>query len=191
MRLMALRNSAAEQRVAHTKTALIFGTLLGLLITTAAGWSTWRDGSRRGQAEEALAASEERYRRLLDGVQDYAIFMLDPVGKVVSWNAGAERIKGHTAAQIIGRNFSCFFPPEDMRRGRPEGILRITSLTGRHEERGVRMRRDGSQFAVDVTLTALRDSTGKLLGFSKVSRDLSASSERTRTLPVRNLRCWT
>ena len=177
MRLLALRNSAAEQRVGHTKTALVFGTLLGLLITCGAGDSAWREGSRRGQAEEALGASEERYRMLLDGVQDYAIFMLDPKGQVVSWNAGAERIKGYTAEEIIGQNFSCFFSPEDIQRGRPEELLRLTALNGRHEERSVRVREDGSPFAVNVTLTALRDPAGKLRGFSKVSRDISASSE--------------
>jgi len=114
---------------------------------------------------------------LLDGVQDYAIFMLDPRGQVVSWNAGAERIKGYTAEQIIGRNFSCFFPPEDIERGRPEEVLRMTAASGRHEEEGMRVRKDGSRFLARVTLTTLRDANGNLRGFSEISRDLSESKE--------------
>jgi PAS domain S-box-containing protein len=114
---------------------------------------------------------------LLDGVQDYAIFMLDPRGQVVSWNAGAERIKGYAADEIIGRNFSRFFSPEDIHRGRPEEVLRVTAANGRHEEHGMRVRKDGSQFLAIVTFTALRDTGGNLQGFSEISRDLSESKE--------------
>ena len=122
LRLLALRTADATLRVpARPTSILILGTVLGLLITGAAGWSVQRDSSRRARAEEALRRSDERYRMLLDGVQDYAIFMMDPQGQIVSWNAGAERIKGYTADEIIGRNFSCFFPPEDIERGRPAG----------------------------------------------------------------------
>ena len=100
--------------------------------------------ARRRLAEEALRESEEQYRMLLDGIQDYAIFMMDPRGQIVSWNAGAERIKGYRADEIIGQNFSCFFPPEDIARGRPEEVLRMTAANGRHEEQGMRVRKDGS-----------------------------------------------
>jgi len=133
--------------------------------------------SRRRLVEDALRESEEKYRMLLDGVQDYAIFMIDPRGQVVSWNAGAERIKGYTADQIIGHNFSCFFPPEDIERGRPEEVLRITAANGRHEEQGMRVRKDCSRFLASVTLTALRDPAGNLRGFSEFSHDLSESKE--------------
>jgi diguanylate cyclase (GGDEF)-like protein/PAS domain S-box-containing protein len=163
--------------LSQTNPALIFGTALGLLIAAAAGWSAQRDNSARGQAEGALGDSEEKYRMLLDGVQDYAIFMLDPLGQVVSWNAGAERIKGYTAEQIVGHNFSCFFSPQDIRRGRPEEVLRMTAASGRHEENGMRVRKDGSQFLARVTFTALRDADGSLRGFSEISRDLSESEE--------------
>jgi PAS domain S-box-containing protein len=88
---------------------------------------------------------------LLDGVQNYAIFMMDTEGRILSWNAGAERIKGYSSDQIIGHNFSCFFPPEDIKRGRPEEVLRITAASGRHEEQGIRMRKDGSRFLASVT----------------------------------------
>ena len=131
----------------------------------------------RQLGEYALRESEEKYRMLLDGVQDYAIFMLDPQGQVLSWNAGAERIKGYRAEEIIGHNFSCFFPPEDIERGRPEEILRMTAASGRHEEQGMRVRKDGSRFLASVTFTALRDAAGNLRGFSEISHDLSESKE--------------
>ena len=129
----------------------------------------------RRLGEEALRESEEKYRLLLDGVQNYAIFMMDPQGQILSWNAGAERIKGYGADQIIGHNFSCFFPPEDIERGRPEEILRMTTVNGRHEEQGMRVRRDGSRFLANVVFTALRDAAGNLRGFSEFSHDLSES----------------
>jgi PAS domain S-box-containing protein len=136
-----------------------------------------RGGSAGRRAEGALRDSEEKYRILLDAIQDYAIYMLDPRGQILSWNAGAERIKGYTAEQIIGRNFSCFFPPEDIKRGRPEQMLRLTAASGRHEEHGMRVRKGGSQFLASNTLTALRDPDGNLQGFSEISRDLSESKE--------------
>jgi diguanylate cyclase (GGDEF)-like protein/PAS domain S-box-containing protein len=133
--------------------------------------------SNRRIAEEALRESEERYQILLDGVQDHAIFMMDSRGQILSWNAGAERIKGYKAEEIIGHNFSCFFPPEDIESGRPEEVLRITAACGRHEEQGMRVRKNGSRFLASVTFSALRDAAGNLRGFSEFSHDLSASKE--------------
>jgi PAS domain S-box-containing protein len=135
-----------------------------------------RNSSGR-ELSEALRESEERYQMLLDGIPNYAIFMMDTQGRILSWNAGAERIKGYSSDQIIGHNFSCFFPPEDIRRGRPEEVLRITAASGRHEEQGMRMRKDGSRFLAGVTFTALRDLAGNLRGFSEFSHDLSESKE--------------
>jgi PAS domain S-box-containing protein len=132
---------------------------------------------RRRLVEDALRESQEQYRMLLDGVEDHAIFMMDPQGQIVSWNAGAERTKGYTADEIIGHNFSNFFPPEDIERGRPEEVLRITAASGRHEEQGMRVRKDGSRFLASVTFTALRDPAGNLRGFSEFSHDLSKSKE--------------
>jgi PAS domain S-box-containing protein len=126
---------------------------------------------------EALRESEERYRMLLDGIQNYAVFMMDAHGRILSWNAGAERIKGYTSDQIIGHSFSCFFSPEDIERGRPEEVLRITAASGRHEEQGMRVRKNGSRFLASVTVTALRDPAGNLRGFSEFSHDLSESKE--------------
>jgi CHASE3 domain sensor protein len=101
-RLLERRNADALRRFEQTKAILIFGTFLGLLITGAAGWTVQRNGSRRALAEAAFSHSEEQYRMLLDGIQDYAIFMINPQGEVVSWNAGAERIEGYSADEIIG-----------------------------------------------------------------------------------------
>jgi PAS domain S-box-containing protein len=133
--------------------------------------------SSRRLVEEALRESQEQYRMLLDGVEDHAIFMIDPQGQIVSWNAGAERIKGYRADEIIGHNFSCFFPPEDIARGRPEEILRVAAAHGRHEEQGMRVRKDGSRFLASITFKALRDPAGDLRGFSEFSHELTESKE--------------
>ncbi len=175
--MISYQSMAGSSESGRTRTALLLATILVLLISALAGWSLLRRTSGRGRAEEALRDSEEKYRMLLDGVQDYAIFMLDPQGQVVSWNAGAERIKGYTAEQIIGHNFSCFFSPEDVERGRPQELLRITASSGRHEEQGMRVRKDGSRFLENATFAALRDPAGNLRGFSEISRDLSESKE--------------
>ncbi|MGH9549726.1 MAG: PAS domain S-box protein, partial [Terriglobales bacterium] len=176
-RLLELRREDARRRLGQVQSVLLLGTLLGLLIAAAAGWSLQRRNIGRGQAEEALRDSEEQYRMLLDGVQDHAIFMLEPQGRIVSWNAGAERIHGYRVEQIIGRNFSCLFPTEDIERGRPQEMLAIAAASGRHEEQGMRVRRDGSRFLANVTCTALRDPAGNLRGFTEISRDLSESKE--------------
>jgi PAS domain S-box-containing protein len=175
--LLALRDADAKQRLGQTKATLIFGTALGLLMALAAGgWSVQRDKSRLVLAQ-SLRDSEEQFRMLLDGIQNYAVFMMDSLGQIVTWNAGAERIKGYRADQIIGHNFSCFFPPAEIEQGRPAEILRMTAASGRHEEQGIRVRKDGSQFSARVTFTALRDSGGNLRGFSEFSHDLSESLE--------------
>ena len=114
---------------------------------------------------------------ILDGIQGYAIFMLDPQGRVVSWNAGAQHLKGYKASEIAGQHSSCFFPPEEIKQGKPEEVLRLTAANGRHEERGMRVRKDGSQFLAQVTLTALYDLSGILRGYSEVSRDLTETEE--------------
>ena len=132
---------------------------------------------RRRLMEVALRESEENYRLLLDGVEDYAIFMMDPSGKITSWNVGAERMKGYSAAEILGQNFSRFFPARDIARGRPKEILRLTAASGRHEESAMRVRKDGSTFLASLTFTALRDQAGNLRGVSEFSHDLTESKE--------------
>jgi PAS domain S-box-containing protein len=109
------------------------------------------------QAEEALHRSEERFRLLVEGVKDYAIFMLDPQGHVATWNAGAKRIKGYEAEEIIGEHFSVFYTDEDLERRYPEEELRIAVAEGTYEDEGFRVRKDGSTFWANVVITALRD----------------------------------
>jgi PAS domain S-box-containing protein len=125
----------------------------------------------------ALHESEEKYRTLIDAVQVYAIFMLDPDGQILSWNSGAERIKGYKAEEIIGQNFSRFFLPDDIKRHKPAEILRIAGELGKYEEHGIRVRKDNSKFMASVTVTAMRDPAGNLKGFCKICRDLAENKE--------------
>jgi PAS domain S-box-containing protein len=131
------------------------------------------DEAQRRRAEESLRASEERFRLLVESVKDYAIFMLDPRGRVATWNIGAERIKGYAADEIIGKHFSQFYPSSDIRAGKCEMELEVAAHEGRFEDEGWRLRKDGTRFWANVVITALRDATGALVGFAKVTRDLT------------------
>jgi PAS domain S-box-containing protein len=128
---------------------------------------------KRRQNDEALLHSEERLRLLIDAVEDYAIFMLDPQGHVATWNSGAERLKGYPAGEIIGEHFRRFRLEEDVRAGRCEQELEAAARDGRLEEEGWRVRKDGTTFWANVVLTAIRGPAGNLLGFAKVTRDLT------------------
>jgi len=176
-RLLAKRMALTDRERSQTRIILFFGTFFGILVAGLAAWTAVRDSSKRATAEEALQQSEERYRMLLDGVQDYAIFMLDPRGQVMSWSASAEQMNGYTAEEIIGHNFSCFFERDDMKRGRPAEVLRLAATNGRHEEYGMCVRKDGSQFLGGATFIALRDPSGNLRGFSEICRDLTENKE--------------
>jgi formate hydrogenlyase transcriptional activator len=144
--------------------------------------SVVRDITRRKRTEEALKASEEMFRTLVHGVKDCAIFMLDPEGRVSSWNAGAQRIKGYTTEEILGQYFSIFYPQEDVKTGKPERTLKIAAAEGRFEDEGWRVRKDGSRFWADVLITAVRGENGELLGFAKVTRDFTERREAEERL---------
>jgi PAS domain S-box-containing protein len=132
-----------------------------------------RDLSEKREQEERLRQSEERFRLLLEGIQDYAIYMLDAEGRVTSWNAGAQRITGYAASEILGQSFERFYPPEDVIAGLPAAELRAATLNRRAEDHGWRVRKDGTRFWAEVVVTALHDEKGQLRGFAKVTRDLS------------------
>lgn len=143
------------------------GQLLGFAKVT-------RDRTKLHEAEEDLRRSEERFRLLVEGVSDYAIYMLDPEGQVTTWNLGAERMKGYSSEEILGRSFRLFFREEDVREGKPESELAVARATGRFEDEGWRVRKDGTLFWANVVVTALRDGRGAFFGFSKITRDLTA-----------------
>src|SRR5258708_25636844 len=133
-------------------------------------------------AERTLRDSEERFRLLVEGVQEYAIFHLDPTGHVVSWNAGAERLKGYTSKEIIGKHFSVFYPQEDLMNDKPQNILAEATRHGQSQDEGWRIRKDGSRFWASVVITALRDPHGNLLGFAKLTRDTTEEREKENAL---------
>ena len=136
-----------------------------------------RDLTERREAEEELRRSEELFRRLVEGVTDYAIYMLDPAGIVSNWNAGAQRIKGYGPDEIVGQHFSIFYTEEDRSRGEPARSLAIAEREGRFEAEAWRQRRDGSRFWANVVIDAIRDPAGGLVGFAKITRDITERRE--------------
>ena len=143
-----------------------------------------RDLTERKAAEQALRQSEEQFRLLVQGVTDYAIYMLDRSGKVSSWNAGAERIKGYRAHEIIGEHFSKFYTEEDRRSGVPKRGLETAVREGRFEMEGWRVRKDGETFWAHVIIDAIRDDSGEVIGFAKITRDITERLEANRALDV-------
>ena len=151
--------------------------------TKAIGLLSGLEGSR---AEGAVRHSEESFQLLVESMQEYAIFMLSPQGNVINWNKGAERIKGYTADEILGKHFSCFYPPEAIEQGKPGQELRTAIEQGQAKEEGWRVRKDGQRFWANVVITALFDKDGCLQGFAKISRDMT-EAKRTEHLNDKNI----
>ena len=166
------RNETLLLLLIFVSTIVVTGLILGALLAQLQA-SHGELEMRVRERTRLLADSERRFRLMVESVVDYAIFMLDPAGRVASWNAGAQRISGYSAAEIIGQHFSRFYPPEDTEAGRPQRELEVAAREGRFEEEGWRVRKDGSTFWASVVVTAVRDDSGKLLGFAKVTRDLT------------------
>jgi PAS domain S-box-containing protein len=141
-----------------------------------------RDLTGQRVNEERLQDSEERFRLMVASVKDYAIIMLDPKGNVVSWNAGAEHIKGWTAEEITGKSFNLFYPPEDVQAGKTKRELKEAAESGAFEDYGWRLRKDGTRFWANVVITALRDASGTLRGYSKVTRDITERKKSDEAL---------
>lgn len=151
------------------------GKLLGFAKIT-------RDLTDRKMAEETLKRSEQQFRLLVQGVTDYAIYMLSPEGRVSNWNQGAQRIKGYLPEEIIGQHFSIFYTPEDRELGEPQRALEIATREGRFENKSWRMRKDGTRFLAHVVVDAIRGDTGTLLGFAKITRDITEAHQAQQAL---------
>jgi PAS domain S-box-containing protein len=141
-----------------------------------------RDLTERRAAEEALRSSQEQFRLLLQGVTDYAIYMLDKDGRVTNWNLGAERIKGYAPHEIVGKHFSAFYTEEDRAAGMPAHALAMALKDGRYEREGWRVRKDGTRFFAHVIIDAIHDDNGELLGFAKITRDITERREAQQKL---------
>jgi PAS domain S-box-containing protein len=179
-RLLEVRQARAKSTTTKTFLLLPLGVILSLSMLFLALFFLNEGASERAHVERALRSSnehlrstEERFRLLISGVRDYAIFLLDEQGKVATWNTGAQELKQWTAEEIIGQHFSHFYPAESLAGGKPQRALEIANSTGHYEEQGWRVRKDGTRFWADVLITAIRDDDGRPAGYAKVTRDLT------------------
>ena len=173
VRLLDLRTATMNAGSARLTWTLLSAGFLSLLLFSAAAATTARENRRRQRAETNLSESQELYRNLVESIQDYAILMLDAGGHVQSWTLAAQKIKGYSAEEIVGKHFSCFYTPEDVERGHPAEILARAASLGKVTEEGTRVRKDGSRFSAVVAITAVRNPAGELVGYSKLTHDVS------------------
>lgn len=171
---------AARQR--GSAYASLLAAALALLVMAIGIVLLYGNLRRLTVARQAIAESEQRFRLLVNGVRDYALYSLDPDGHVVTWNEGAERLKGYREDEIAGRHFSCFYSPEDVAAGVPDRLLRTAAVEGRADDEGWRLKKDGSRFWAEAVLTALRHPDGSLRGFSKITRDVSERRQQQEAL---------
>lgn len=167
------RRQAALKSDRNINWAIIISSFAAFVLVGLAGIALRSDMAARQKAEQTLRESEERFRMIVEAVQDYAIFGLDPQGRVVTWNAGAERIKGYKTAEILGKHVSSFYSKEDIQTGKPHRELELAAREGRSETEGWRLRKDGSKFWANGVVTALRDESARLVGFTKITRDVT------------------
>lgn len=177
-RLLLDERITKTRRTGRRTTLLaVIGSGCAFLFLIGSGVLVRRDFRARQLAEEALRQSEERFRQIIESIRDYSIVMLDPTGRIVSWNPGAQRINGYLAEEIIGQSFARFYPPAAVRNSAPERELQEASATGRYEEEGWRVRKDGTLFWANVVVSVVRNRQQELVGFVKVTRDLTARRE--------------
>ena len=195
LRDLLRRMAGEEQRLLglrlaeHQRKLEAFWVAVGLLVAgvVAVLAVVYRQERRRRQAEEELLASERRFHLMTDSASDYAIMMLDPQGRILTWNTGAAHIHGHAAAQVLGQHFSSLFTPEDRADGEPERVLAAAAGSGRFAGEGWRVRQDGSRFWASDVIALMKDGHGHLTGFSKISRDLTERRRADQALRAREL----
>ncbi|HTI90180.1 MAG TPA: ATP-binding protein [Puia sp.] len=172
-RLLAMRQAANNDSRTSLRTAIIALLTFVFTLLCLCSFFILHNFNRRKEAEKGLEEAEQRFATLVRHIKDYAIFRIDPAGRVMSWNRGAEQIKGYTEAEIIGQPISVFYSDEDNARGEPELNMQMAAADGSYESIGIRKRKDGSLFHADVVFTALRGGEGQLTGFVKITRDIS------------------
>jgi PAS domain S-box-containing protein len=177
VQLLLQRQQTVQTRTKTSLELIFVGGVLTCALGLVAEMILWRDLKLRRRVEEVLRENEERFRLMIESVKDYSIIMLNPEGKVMIWNTGAERIKGYQAEEIVGQHFSRFYPEDAVRAGHPEKELLSATAHGRFEDEGWRVRKDGTQFWASVVITAVRDEHGRLLGFAKVTRDMTGQKQ--------------
>jgi PAS domain S-box-containing protein len=180
------RTAGTARGEEHSQALREMGAGCAIVIVAIATLLLIRTMRGRRCAEKILRLRERSMRLMIESVKDYAIIMLDAAGHVMSWNSGAQRMKGYRAEEIIGRHFSIFYPADKVREGYPQWELRETARLGRFEDEGLRLRADGTGFLANIVFTAIRDEAGELIGFVKVTRDITEARQTERRILMLN-----